>query len=229
MKLLALETIERIGSLAALIAEGESLSTISQVSLPSDQRAAQTLLPAIQSLLSDVAWTPGELDAIAVTTGPGSFTGTRLGVTTAKTLAYATGAQLVGVHTLAIIAAGVTSHYTDLWTILDAQRGELFVSKFNASDDLQLWESPDTRIVSADAWLQEIKPGETVCGPPLKKLQDRLPEGVLCAEPKEWKPRAEFVGQVGAAAYREGKTVDVMQLVPEYYRKSAAEEKADLK
>ncbi len=227
MKILALETSERIGSLAAFVADDQSPQLAAEATLPSDQRGARSLIPAIGSLLDQLGWKPTELDLICVTTGPGSFTGTRLGVTTAKTLAYATNAQLVGVHTLAAIAAGVPTSYDRLWAILDAQRKELFVSQFSAAKSSDFGESPDTKILSTDAWLAQLKPGELVCGPPLEKLRDRLPQGVLCADPAQWTPRAENVGRLGIAAFQSGATVDPMQLVPQYYRKSAAEEKAD--
>lgn len=225
MKILALETSERIGSLAALVQDGQTHRCVAEVTLPSGQRAAQTLLPNLQSLLADLAWKPSDLDLITATSGPGSFTGCRLGVTTAKTLSYATGAKLVSVHTLAAIAAGVTADYTRLWTILDAQRGELYVSRFEGEETCH---SPETKIQDAEQWLEGLQAGEMVAGPPLGKLKDQVPDGVIVADEPEWKPSAQFVGQLAIAAYHAGHTVDPIQLVPNYYRQSAAEEKADL-
>ncbi len=225
MKVLALETSERIGSLAAFVADEQPPQLVAEVTLPSDQRGARSLVPAIDGLLKTLGWKPADLALICATTGPGSFTGTRLGVTTAKTLAYATNAQVVGVHTLAAIAASVPPSYDRLWTILDAQRNELFVAQFSGAADSVA--SPTTSILSTDEWLAQLRPGDLVCGPPLEKLRDRLPTGVLCSDPDQWSPRAEYVGRLGIAACRSGETVDPMQLVPRYYRKSAAEEKVD--
>ncbi len=236
LRVLALETSERIGSLATLQAEGElallpssgeKVSTVGSVSLPTDLRSAQSLLPAIASLLGECGWKPNQLDLVCVTTGPGSFTGLRIGVTTAKTLAYATGAELVEVHTLAAIAAGVSMPYERLWTILDAQRQELFAAKFEPGWQDRSGDLPETRIVGIEQWLQELAPGDVVSGPPLQKLADRLPAGVRVADAKDWKPRADAAGRLAVASYRSGQVVDAMQLVPRYYRKSAAEEKAD--
>ena len=227
LRVLALETSERIGSLATLRVSSDQIATVQSESLPSDQRSAQSLLPAIQSLLGKSDWKPNQLDLVCVTTGPGSFTGLRIGVTTAKALAYATGAKLVEVHTLAAIAAGVPEPGDRLWTILDAQRQELFVAKFEPGWQDRSDELPETRILGIERWLQELVPGDVVCGPPLEKLADRLPAGVHVVDAKHWKPQAEAAGQLGIDSYRSGQLVNAMQLVPRYYRKSAAEEKAE--
>ena len=234
MRVLAIETSERVGTLAALQATEDSAAVVRAVGLPSDQRSARSLVPTIHTLLNHCGWTTSQLDLICVTTGPGSFTGLRIGVTTAKTLAYATGAELVEVHTLAAIAGGVAGPcslpapavpWKRFWALLDAQRQELFVAKFQPG--WQPDEMPETRILGIEQWLQELRPSDVVSGPPLQRLAERLPEHVQCTDPVDWRPRAETVGQLGVAVYHSGSSVDAMQLVPRYYRKSAAEEKAD--
>ena len=157
---------------------------------------------------------------MCVATGPGSFTGLRIGVTTAKTWAYANSSKLVGVHTLEAMATRLSPTPERLWTILDAERKELFVSCFSANDDAQ------TRILPVKEWLDELQPYEHVTGPPLTRLKDRLPPNVTLAPAELWAPRAEEVGHLGIAALERGESVDPMQLVPNYYRRSAAEEKA---
>jgi len=227
VRVLALETSERVGSLTTMQVSEGSFSEVRGTLLPSDQRSARSLLPTIQTLLAESGWKPTQLDLLCVTTGPGSFTGIRIGVTTAKTLAYATGAALVEVHTLAAIAAAVSTPQERLWTILDAQRQELFVAQFKPDWQDHPDDIPETHIVGVEQWLQELVPGDVVSGPPLQKLADRLPAGVHVVDAEDWKPRAEAVGRLGVAAYQRGRSVDAIQLVPRYYRKSAAEEKAD--
>src|SRR5208337_2248427 len=99
-RILALETSELTGSVA-VAADGKVLA---ELQLDPQQRSAQWLAPAIRSLLERVGWQPREIGLIAVTIGPGSFTGLRVGVATAKILAYATGAQVLGIGTLEAIA-----------------------------------------------------------------------------------------------------------------------------
>lgn len=231
MIVLALETSGTTGSVALIDAADAVSRLLGERILAAGERSARTLLPAVQALLAEHACRPADLGLIAVTTGPGSFTGLRIGVVAAKTLAYATGAPLVGVHTLATIAAGVdatlgTMLDAPLWTLLDAQRGELFIARFEPRGNLADTTAPPTEILGIDAWLARLAPGETVAGPPLSKLAARLPEGVLVADEPQWSPAAGAVARLAIELHRRGAAVDPLALVPNYYRKSAAEEKA---
>ena len=101
MRILALETTDLTGTVAAL--EGDKV--LLQNELNPGQRSAQSLAPALARLWQAVGWKPTEIELIAVALGPGSFTGLRVGVTTAKMLAYLARAQVLGVDTLETIAA----------------------------------------------------------------------------------------------------------------------------
>ena len=226
MLTLALETSGTTGSVALVEAADANARLLAERPLPPGERTARTLLPAVQSLLRKHACRPADLGLIATTTGPGSFTGLRLGVVAAKTLAYATGAPLVGVHTLAAIAAGVGAIETRLWTVLDAQRGELFAACFETRADLAALPDPETEVLTIEDWLNRLAPGAVVAGPPLAKLRDRLPHGVIMANEARWSPAAAAVAQLAIDLHHRGAAVDPLALVPNYYRKSAAEEKA---
>ncbi len=237
MRNLALETTERIGSLAVL--EGDKL--VADRQLPTDQRTAATFAVGVQELLAEVSWQPTDLELISVCAGPGSFTGLRIGITAAKTLAYVTGADVVGVNTLEVIALGA-KHKPDgdadsevatrrLWAVMDAFRGQLFAAQFELSGDELTSGSLKTviepHIVDVDEWTAGLQAGDVVTGPVLTKVQDQLPEHVTACDPECWAPSAEFVGRWGYLQYQTGQRDDLWQLVPNYYRKSAAEEKAD--
>jgi len=228
LRILAFESSLKIGGLATLQVEGDRANVLRELALPSDQRSAQSLLPMLRKMLSASAWKPSDFDLICVTTGPGSFTSLRIGVTAAKMLAYATGANLVGVHTLAVLAAGAPVCEGRLWAILDAQRQELFAACFSDAIDSKSITTPDTSIIPITDWLDRLQPGDMVVGPPVEKLAGRLPAGVVAAEQKYCTPRAEVVGRLGWAAHVRGETMEPAQLVPHYFRRSAAEEKLDL-
>ena len=226
MRVLALETSERIGTIALLeVIDGET-QTLRSARLPEDCRSARSLLPELKKLLSEQGWNAEQLELIAVTTGPGSFTGLRIGVTMAKSLAYATGAKLVGVPTLLAIAAGMPDVEARRWAIVDAQRQELFSASFAAGFDAN--EDPEVKLVSNIQWLEQLEAGDVVAGSPLKKLATKLPSGVVTASEEYWAPQAEVVGRLGVLRMQAGKLCEPMQLVPEYFRKSAAEEKAEV-
>jgi tRNA threonylcarbamoyladenosine biosynthesis protein TsaB len=224
-RILAIETSGRLGSVAALAGTVGPAKPIGQVALTPDQRTAQALAPAIKQLLADAGWSPNEVELIAVTVGPGSFTGLRIGVTTAKTFAYAVVAEVVGVNTLHALATQAPPSAAPLWAVSDAQRQELFASKFIVGENLDLHIERETAIVPQDRWLADLQPGDRVIGPALRRLASRLPAGVDMLPEEYWQPMAIAVGQVAWKAYQAGQRDDLWKLAPNYYRLSAAEEK----
>ncbi len=227
MKILAFETSGLLGSVALLeTADGKLVSTIERET-PPDQRTARSLLPTTHELLRDNGWCPADVELVAVTTGPGSFTGLRIGVVAAKTFAYAVGAKLVGVHTLAAMAEPFETRKQRLWTILDAQRQELFAAPFDPARSVVDQAEPPTDVTPIDDWIAQLAAGDQVAGPPLAKLRQLLPAGVSIADERLWNPTASAVGRMGIALFNRGCGISPLELVPDYFRKSAAEEKAD--
>lgn len=220
MRILALETSTRWGSVAAMLED----QLLGEIALPTDRRTAQSLVPAIRELLGHVGWKPADIQLVAVTEGPGSFTGLRIGVTAAKTLAYAVNANLIGVNTLEVIAAQ-SPEATEICAVMDAQRKQLFVAAFRRSGGDSLLAMQPTRIVDVDQWLGMLRDQVTVTGPPLGKLRERLSSRIRVAPEEGWPPRASTVGRVAWRHFRAGKRPDIWGLVPRYYRSSAAEEK----
>ncbi|MFV2066720.1 MAG: tRNA (adenosine(37)-N6)-threonylcarbamoyltransferase complex dimerization subunit type 1 TsaB [Pirellulales bacterium] len=221
MRIVALETTERTGSVAAF--DDERL--LEEFKLPPHQRSAQSLLPGIDRLLRQVGWDPGDIGLVTVANGPGSFTGLRIGVTAAKTLAFVVRAELVAVNTLHAIATRAGQRNRSMWTILDAQRGQLFTSQFRMTDDGQPQEVQPTRVEGVDTWLQHLEQGEVVTGPALSKVASQIPPGVTVCSESVWRPTAAAVGEVGWKQFQAGHRDDLWRLVPNYFRLSAAEEK----
>ena len=220
MRILALETSGLYGSVAVL----DDDRVIGETELPRDRRSAQMLAPAIQQQLAAVQWRPAEIELIAVTQGPGSFTGLRVGITTAKTLAYATGAAVLGVNTLAVIAAQVAGESRDVCAVLDAQRQQLYAATFRRTPAGRLETIAEATIVDRTAWLANCG-GLAVTGSGLKGLVDLLPQSAVMVNEEFWAPRAATVGQLAFCDYQTGRRDDVWQLLPLYIRRSAAEEK----
>jgi tRNA threonylcarbamoyladenosine biosynthesis protein TsaB len=206
--------------------DGKLVSTIERET-PADQRTARSLLPTTQALLQQNGWRPADIELVAASTGPGSFTGLRIGVVAAKTFAYAVGAKLVGVHTLAALAEPIDASAPRLWTVLDAQRQELFGASFNPARSVVDQAEPPTDIMPIDDWIAKLTDGDQVAGPPLAKLRQSLPAGVVIADERLWNPTAAAVGRLGFVLFNRGREISPLELVPDYFRKSAAEEKAD--
>jgi tRNA threonylcarbamoyladenosine biosynthesis protein TsaB len=165
MRILALETSDNINTVAAM--DGSNL--LSELVLDRSQRSAQSLAPAMQSLLKDVGWMPSHVQLVAVSVGPGSFTGLRVGVTAAKVFAYAIGAEVLGVSTLEAIAANAEgtvpifvsaktgpSLLSAVSVVIDAQRGEIVVQSFARQPDGSFAAIGPEELVDADAWLEKV-------------------------------------------------------------------------
>ena len=226
MRIIAIETSGRSGSVAALCGEtGADARLLQHVVLGSEAPTAQSLAPALRLLLETVDWQPDSIQLVAVAVGPGSFTGLRIGVTTAKTLAYAVGAEIIGANTLAVLASQAPRAEGPLWIVMDAQRQELFVAKFAGGEDSPAKRILDTVILPQDSWLAQLQPGDRVTGPALQRLAARLPAGVIALPEDLWQPTAGAAGRVAWHLYQAGHRDDVWKLVPNYYRPSAAEEK----
>src|ERR1700753_1009836 len=94
-RLLILETSHRVGKVA--LASGDSI--VGERTLDESRRHARDLAPAIQTLLGAQGWRARDLDGVIVSRGPGSYTGLRVGIMSAKTLAFATGCALLAIDT----------------------------------------------------------------------------------------------------------------------------------
>ncbi len=223
MRILALETTEKLGTVAAL----DDANLLAELTLDRLQRSAQSLAPGIETLLRQVGWPPREVRLVAVSAGPGSFTGLRIGVATAKAFAYAVGAEILGIDTLEAIAAAAPARFPTVWAAMDAQRGELVVQRFGPEAAGTRQPETPQELLPAEAWLAQLRPGAAVTGPVVDRLTGRLPSGVEAIDRRYWPPRAAVIGRLAAQHYARGRRDDLMKLVPRYSRRSAAEEKRD--
>jgi tRNA threonylcarbamoyladenosine biosynthesis protein TsaB len=224
MRILSLETTAITGGVALL--EGEQL--IAELILREDQRSAQSLAPAIQAAAQSAGWSLDTIQLIAIAVGPGSFTGLRVGITTAKILAFALGAEVLGLDTLRVLAAQAAEQFPgmNLHAALDAQRNEVFAATFAATaTNHEATCTQATHILSQADWLASLPAGEVVVGPVLRKLATQLPAGVVMADESRWNPQARTIGQLAYRDYLAGRREDLYQLAPQYHRLSYAEEK----
>ncbi|HTQ38637.1 MAG TPA: tRNA (adenosine(37)-N6)-threonylcarbamoyltransferase complex dimerization subunit type 1 TsaB [Pirellulales bacterium] len=225
MRILALETIDLTGSLAAL----DDGRLVFSTDLDPQLRSAQSLAPAVELLLQTVGWKSADVQLVAVAVGPGSFTGLRVGVTTAKLFAYAVGTAVLGVNTLEVIAAQVPPENTDLWALIDAQRNQVFAQRFirpSNGASPSAWQAHDqTLLLDNTAWLAQLSPGQAVSGPGLSKLASQLPNDVVIIDRQLWMPKAATVGLLAWRQFQSGRRDNVFSLAPQYFRPSAAEEK----
>ena len=142
MRLLAIET----ATSATAVALGDDVA-VDALLADEHRRHTEALAPACRALLDARRWRVGDLDAIVVDTGPGLFTGLRVGVATAKGFALASGVGLLGVTSTDVLAqaacdAGVVG---DVLTVVDVRRGEVVVARYRCDADVAVESSTRRR------------------------------------------------------------------------------------
>jgi tRNA threonylcarbamoyladenosine biosynthesis protein TsaB len=219
-RLLILETSQRRGFVA--VAQGTRL--LGERPLDEARRHARDLAPACGDLLKGQGWRPADLHGVIVSRGPGSYTGLRVGVMSAKTLAYATGCALLGVETFAALAVQAPDEARTLDVIADAQQDKVYVQRFDRAGDG--WQ-PRTSlaIVPVAEWLKTLTPDVWISGPGLEQHRAILPPSALLVAEEQRYPRPERLLRLGLVRHAASERDDPFTLEPLYLRPSSAEEK----
>lgn len=223
MNILSVETSGREGSIA-LYRPGQP--TVEQALGSEGRKHARSLVADADKLLGDLGLGPRDMDCVAVSLGPGSFTGLRVGIVFAKTFGWINKCPVVAVPTFEAIANQVVEPGSHIAVVGDAQRGELFFSEYTRGDrgfeakaDVQILSVPDVK--------DRLNTESVLIGTGLLKCHTAFEDVCTIADPKAWAPRASTIARLGAAAMQTGKIADPWKLEPLYVRRSAAEEKRD--
>ena len=212
MRILGIETSTRAASVAVLF-DGKILAESLR---ESPQSFSETLMPQVEEVIK-ISGAFENLDAVAVSIGPGSFTGLRIGLATAKALAYAWGIKIIGVPTLQALSYNFPS--AKVLPLIDAQKNRAYCQLFQNFLPLSNLEVKpiDEAIAQAGQLDDEI----FLCGDVLHKIKNPLPSNVKLAPPNLKMPRAS---SVALCAEDLKKFDNVMNLEPLYIRRSEAEE-----
>ena len=218
-RVLILETSSRIGQVA--LALGDQVRGVRQ--LEEARRHTRDLAPATAVLLAEQGWRPRDIQAVIVSRGPGSYTGLRVGIMSAKTLAYATGCALLAVDTFAALALQAPSSAPRVDVLADAQQDKVYVQSFvRAAEGWQ--PSMELAIRRFADWLAAHEPSAWVTGPGLLKWATHLSAEVPKVDASLWEPQPASLLRIGLARYRAGERDDPWMLEPLYLRPSSAEE-----
>lgn len=222
-RILIIETSSRTGQVA--LAVGPALVQFRR--LDDKRRHAADLAPAVSELLAAQSWKPRDLQAVFVSHGPGSYTGLRVGIMSAKTLAYAVGCKLIAVDTFAAIALQAPPDTATLDVLADAQQDKIYVQRFQRSGEPgAFWSTlAPLAIETFAAWLSRHDPSVWLSGPGLSKFAARLPGGSRIIAPEQWEPHAGSLLRLGLPRLQAGDSDDLWSVEPLYLRSSSAEEK----
>jgi len=218
-RVLILETSGRIGYVA--VALGDELRGVRR--LDEARRHARELTPAMAELLAEQSWRPRDIEAVIVSRGPGSYTGLRVGIMSAKTFAYAAGCALIAVDTFAALALQAPSPVSRVDVLADAQQDKVYAQSFvRSAEDWQ--PASELAIRKFADWLAGREPSAWVTGPGLLKWVSHLPADVPQLDASLWEPQPASLLRLGLARYRSGQRDDPWTLEPLYLRPSSAEE-----
>lgn len=151
MNVLAIDTSTNVLGVALANEKGIIGEYVSNMSKNHSVRA----MPAIELLLSSCDMKPANLDKIVVAKGPGSYTGVRIGVTIAKTLAWSLGIELTGISSLEALASNGRLFNGYICPLFDARRGQIYTTLFK-SENGQLVRQDEDRIVLSSEWVHTI-------------------------------------------------------------------------
>ena len=227
LRALAIETSSRIGSVAL----AEDGRTLAEETFPHGLEHAARIVPAIDSLSRRLGWTSRDLREIYVSAGPGSFTGLRIGITLAKTLAFATGAKVFAVPSVRVLVENLPADANRAVVVLDAKRDQIFTASFARCQDK--WNAVEPAQLSSLAEILSKSPrplhliGEGI--PYHRKFIDPADTEIILTDESIWRPRADVVASLGFELARNGEFTDPMKLTPIYIRRPEAEEKFEQK
>lgn len=226
MRTLAIDSSLATGSVAAAEARHRV-----EIVLPVANEHARRIAGALDEAARSLGWTVGDVELVGVVRGPGSFTGLRVGLATAKAVAWAAEAALVGVSGFEVIALRTArlAANTDsaLHIAYDAGRGELFVAEaVPAADAPSGYRLSEPRLVTAAEWIGRLPRGARVSGPGLALVQDDLAcRGDLAIAPQgAWHTTAADVADLALRLHDAGVRDTAAGLIPDYLRPTYADE-----
>ncbi len=190
---------------------------------------SETIMPMLEHMRDLIGVDLDNLDAIAVTSGPGSFTGLRIGVTTAKALALALNVPIVGIPTLDALAYNMTHTTATICPIMDARRNQVYTAVYKWEDN-ELIRLTEHLACDMDEHLEILaNRNENILflgdGVDVyrEKIMTKLGEKALFAPGFLNLQRASTLAEAACKAYAQGEAEDADTFVPIYLRKSQAE------
>ncbi|GIO25042.1 tRNA (adenosine(37)-N6)-threonylcarbamoyltransferase complex dimerization subunit type 1 TsaB [Oceanobacillus sp. J11TS1] len=221
MKILAMDTSNQVLSVALL----EDKQIIGEITTNIAKNHSVRLMPAIEKLMQDVHVQPSELDRIVVAQGPGSYTGVRIGLATAKTMAWALNIPVIGVSSLETLAYQGTLFEGIICPFFDARRGLVYTGAYHWKNGKLETVMEEENILMTE-WLTKLKNQEEkvlFISPDIASFEEliieHLQDKAIIADTSLRLPKASHLALLGS----EREADSVHALVPNYLRLAEAE------
>jgi len=232
LRILAIDTSSAVASAAIL----EDNKLVAEYILNNKKTHSQKIMPMIEELMKDSELSVGDIDVFAAAYGPGSFTGLRIGVATAKALAHAADKPMVEVSTLEGIAYNAVYSDVLLCPIMDARREQVYNAVYKRNECGGLDEVIAPRAISLEDCVNELierKEKVLFMGDGVAVHQERIKEMMGSQADFALAPflnqRAGSIAQLAYFKAQNGDTVSYLEFAPFYLRKSQAEREREEK
>jgi tRNA threonylcarbamoyladenosine biosynthesis protein TsaB len=223
VKILAVDTSTASGSIAIL----DGARVIAEWTMLSSLTHNRLLLKRVDFLLNELGWSLEQVEGFAVTTGPGSFTGLRIGLTTVKTLAWATGKPFVGIPSLDALAAPLGFAAHPVCPLIDARKSEIYFAVYQPDGRGTVQRRSSFQVDSPQRIMEKITGPTIFCGDGWSLCEQlflkELGGWALVAPAPFHIIRAGLVGELARKKLQEQEEENPLTSAPLYVRPSEAE------
>ena len=230
MKVLGIDTSSNATSIAVI----EDNKLMCEYTVNTKTTHSQKLMPMIENMLKISEINVNDMDMISICQGPGSFTGLRIGMATAKALSHVNNLPIVGVNSLELLAGNMDLSDKKICSILDAQRTQVYMGQYKFENN-KLVEIKSVDVVEIDELLEELKSSNEewiLVGEAVYKYEDKIKEieNICVPAPSHNVNKASSLCSIAMNKYNQNIDVyDCYTINPVYIRKSQAEVQYDEK
>ncbi|MBY0054406.1 tRNA (adenosine(37)-N6)-threonylcarbamoyltransferase complex dimerization subunit type 1 TsaB [Brevibacillus agri] len=228
MRVLAIDTSNLVLSVAVV----EEERVLAEMTTNQQKNHSVRLMDCISELLDATGTSPEQLSGFGVANGPGSYTGVRIGVATAKSMAWSLNVPVIGVSSLEVVAMNALGFPGLIVPLFDARRGQVYSGCYRTNGLESVEAQEKEKIVLLQEWLPQLR--DLAQGEPVlflgedvrihrKAIEQELGEQARFASPAANHPRAAHIGYAALRRLQDGGSAH--ELVPEYLQLAEAEAK----
>jgi len=221
VRTIAIETSSNVGSVAC-VADGRP---VCERVFKKGLAHGRDIMLELDGCMKDVGWEKQEIELIAVSIGPGSYTGLRVGVAAAKGIAYSLSVPVIGVCSLDVIAENGPRIADHVAVAVDARRGQIY-GAYYVNVGFSFFREEGPVLADPGEFASHLPEPVFILGDALAAYGEAFKRPGFEAMPEsQWRPRATSLGLLGEKSYLIGERTDVATLEPLYLRVPEAEEK----
>lgn len=228
MRVLAIDTSNLVLSVAVV----EEHRVLAEMTTNQQKNHSIRLMDCVNELLDATGTSPEQLSGVGVASGPGSYTGVRIGVSSAKSMAWSLGIPVIGISSLQVVAMNALGFPGMIVPLFDARRGQVYTGCYRTEGMESVQASEREKIILLQEWLPQLR--DQAKGEPIlflgedvqihqETIVQALGEQARFASPASNHPRAAHIGYLAMKKLQDGGNAH--ELVPEYLQLAEAEAK----